>query len=865
MRIVRLDLIRYGNFADRHYDFPASPADFQVLYGANEAGKSTTLSAISDLLFGFPNLKSQDWLFDASLLRVGATLEQDNTRLAIIRKRGRAQTLLAPDDTTPLDENALISWLGSVDRAAFERMWSLDHQRLRAGGDAMARFEGDLGQQLLAAGFGLENVQSVLDALDTKAGAIWKKGGRGTKLGELKKAFDTARSDLLAAERARDTWTALNNEARAIEASRKDLEEAITALRHERARLERLKRLRTELIELDGLNAFLQAAPAPLFTPQEHEQFDHLLHRWTDAVQKRNDLQQKLDGLTETRAGYQPDLDLLSHETEIRAFRTRFEALGHRQTDHEEETQLNGMEAALQAGGYTGTAEEILSHLPGEELLAQLRPLARSYDALGLREENWRRNYNAARENLARAEASLGADIPPALRPLQNALEQAAAVRDIDTTINTLERTLRETRTQMDQSLRNLLPWQDDPQMLDTMAVPEPGFLETQRDNWREREKTIALLREAIRTLDDERERHLLEKAQIEQRDIVSLATLNQERAQRNGLFDALMTAPYDTQKRDAYLASRLLADQSADRRFDNAEILARLSQTDHAVERCILERKQQASRLDALIEAHDEAEREWREVLTERGLPLLPPDHLPGWLALRQKALETRTRFETLKTEHEAATRTRKTILSTLRALLPDLAPYDTLSDTLIDARKQSLDREKEAARFSEREKEHDIARATLQARQYEGEAIAQDRKNLETRWHEVLPDTPVWSLDEVQKLTDLRQKANTLAYRRAALTAYRTEIATLEEEFRLFMVSLDRENDLVLTTPMAQYQPYMKRCSVQGRTRNTLTVRTSRSGKKPKPAPPLTRLWKGYAMNSCLSCSALRRPVSK
>lgn len=373
------------------------------------------------------------------------------------------------------------------------------------------------------------------------------------------------------------------------------------------------------------------------------------------------------------------------------------------------------------------------------------------------------------------------------------------------------------------------------------------------------------MLREAIRTLDDERERHLLEKAQIEQRDIVSLATLNQERAQRNGLFDALMTAPYDTQKRDAYLASRLLADQSADRRFDNAEILARLSQTDHAVERCILERKQQASRLDALIEAHDEAEREWREVLTERGLPLLPPDHLPGWLALRQKALETRTRFETLKTEHEAATRTRKTILSTLRALLPDLAPYDTLSDTLIDARKQSLDREKEAARFSEREKEHDIARATLQARQYEGEAIAQDRKNLETRWHEVLPDTPVWSLDEVQKLTDLRQKANTLAYRRAALTAYRTEIATLEEEFRLFMVSLDRENDLVLTTPMAQYQPYMKRCSVQGRTRNTLTVRTSRSGKKPKPAPPLTRLWKGYAMNSCLSCSALRRPVSK
>ena len=55
MRLNRLDLTRYGKFTDRSLDFGApapGKADLHIVYGPNEAGKSTALSAFLDLLFG---------------------------------------------------------------------------------------------------------------------------------------------------------------------------------------------------------------------------------------------------------------------------------------------------------------------------------------------------------------------------------------------------------------------------------------------------------------------------------------------------------------------------------------------------------------------------------------------------------------------------------------------------------------------------------------------------------------------------------------------------------------------------------------------------------------------------------------------
>lgn len=54
MRFANLSLERYGHFEDCTLSFRNGQPDLHIIYGANEAGKTTSLAAVSDLLFGFP-------------------------------------------------------------------------------------------------------------------------------------------------------------------------------------------------------------------------------------------------------------------------------------------------------------------------------------------------------------------------------------------------------------------------------------------------------------------------------------------------------------------------------------------------------------------------------------------------------------------------------------------------------------------------------------------------------------------------------------------------------------------------------------------------------------------------------------------
>src|SRR3546814_20583515 len=55
MRFSRLSLERYGRFADCELNFRSGDPALHIIYGANEAGKTTSPAAGSDHLFGFPN------------------------------------------------------------------------------------------------------------------------------------------------------------------------------------------------------------------------------------------------------------------------------------------------------------------------------------------------------------------------------------------------------------------------------------------------------------------------------------------------------------------------------------------------------------------------------------------------------------------------------------------------------------------------------------------------------------------------------------------------------------------------------------------------------------------------------------------
>ena len=156
MRIAKLSLLRYGKFTDQQISFPRSGRDFHLVVGLNEAGKSTTRSAILDLLFGIDPRSTFDFLHAKQHLRVGALIEHGGASLEFLRAKTLKKSLLSPNESA-LPDDALADFLAGTDRAFFSDMFGLNHERLVKGGNAILSAASDLGAVLFQSATGIDN------------------------------------------------------------------------------------------------------------------------------------------------------------------------------------------------------------------------------------------------------------------------------------------------------------------------------------------------------------------------------------------------------------------------------------------------------------------------------------------------------------------------------------------------------------------------------------------------------------------------------------------------------------------------------------------------------------------------------------
>ncbi len=260
MRFNRLDILRYGALTDRTLDFRAG-ARLHVIYGPNEAGKSSALSAISDLLFGFPTAAEQSFLHEPTSLRVGASIAaRDGTTLAFRRRRGRKNTLLAPDDKeAPLAEDALAPFLGNLSRDVFERAFGLDSLRLRQGATAMLRSGGEIGSLLFSAASGLTGLSSLRQSLEGEADGIYaQRRSKDRSFYQALDRHDEARKAERDNELKSGDWKKLLAEAAELEAELARLQDQRRQTRQALDRLQKLKTLQPLLAEIDGERAALE-------------------------------------------------------------------------------------------------------------------------------------------------------------------------------------------------------------------------------------------------------------------------------------------------------------------------------------------------------------------------------------------------------------------------------------------------------------------------------------------------------------------------------------------------------------------------------------------------------------------------------
>lgn len=261
MRINRLDLTRYGRFTDHVLDFGAADQgkpDLHIIYGPNEAGKSTTFSALLDLLFGIEHKSRYDFLHSYSAMKIGASLQLQGATQELVRTKARNNSLSDPAGRV-LPETLISDELGDIDRNAYRMMFSLDDDTLEEGGDAILASKGNLGELLFSASAGLAGISQNLNLLRSRADQFYRSGGRTGGLVDLNaqlKELETAKAELDAKSSAQ-SYGKLSDSFRQAEA---EYQQALTAHGQIRGRIaeieamlnalphyHRLHRLREEL------------------------------------------------------------------------------------------------------------------------------------------------------------------------------------------------------------------------------------------------------------------------------------------------------------------------------------------------------------------------------------------------------------------------------------------------------------------------------------------------------------------------------------------------------------------------------------------------------------------------------------------
>ena len=190
MRLRRLDLDFFGHFTGHGFDFgprPQEGTDFHIVYGPNEAGKTTTMEGYLRLLYGFrPKNEEYGFLHDRKTLKVSGVVEIDGTEAAYTRYANK----LVDGTGSPVPQAALDRALAGLSQDHYRKLLCLDDDTIEQGGKEIIDSKGDIGRLLFAASAGISDLSAVLGQVNDDARALYLKGSGKTRFATLNKELD---------------------------------------------------------------------------------------------------------------------------------------------------------------------------------------------------------------------------------------------------------------------------------------------------------------------------------------------------------------------------------------------------------------------------------------------------------------------------------------------------------------------------------------------------------------------------------------------------------------------------------------------------------------------------------------------------
>jgi len=700
MKILQLELPAFGSFTNKILDLSAGHHGLHVIYGPNEAGKSTLRRAVTNLLFGIPERTTDAYLHTNEQLRIGVRLINENgEELTCYRRKGRKHTLLNTAQK-PLDEKCLQTFFGSLNEAHFTTLFCFDHEHLRQGGEDLLHGGGNVGESLFEAATGSLKVHEVLAQLDQEADELFKARGSKPRLNQTIQVYKQACQRIKDYSLSATKW---HEYAKALAETRQQhsqLTERLQILRTEQHRLERIQRTLPLLQQRHLLQAELAGLSQVVVLPDDaatgHFEIKLALR---NARQQEEQAQQDIAKIQEQLSKISIPQLLLAHQATIDDLRGR---LGSHQKAARD---LPGVRTEMRT--VENEAKSLLQRIyPHLNLTAvvpitnpqrdRLKQLSEQLPALQERQSSLTKRLEEINEQLAQQQSTL-ISLPaiPEVTELKAALNRALKQGDLETNLAREEQELQLATNKAEVALKQLGLWSGRLEKLEAITLPGPERIESFDRRFKE--------------IDHDRQRikeRLLEARQQYQRatqklnalqwagEVPTEATLAEARRVRQQYWQTIKQAPQlpfakggiqETYR--AFEEAMLHVDEVADRLRREAQRITDYGNLLAEQQNAQREQDQQSKKWRLTEELLANLQREWEECWKPVAIKPWSPAEMRPWLtecsALRQQANSLQEHRQILAAKQQLVKELSQELGQAL-AKFPDLQPLLRLSDLI-------------------------------------------------------------------------------------------------------------------------------------------------------------------------------------
>ncbi|MCP3889652.1 MAG: AAA family ATPase [Desulfobulbaceae bacterium] len=479
MRLKRLDLKAFGPFTDRSLEFDSKGPGLHIIFGPNEAGKSSSLRGLKALLYGFHPQTPDNFLHSYDQLLVGGCLERgDGEDLIFWRRKKRVNDLIDADGN-PLDAGLLAAFLQGVEPDIFESLYGIDHNHLVEGGNEILAQQGEVGKALFAAGAGISSLRDVIAGLEQEASDLFKPSGSKPEINKAIKRFKELQQEVKAVSLAPKQWKELRQDLQDTESERTRLEQDRDSKSKELRRLERLAQAIPEISSLKLWQEHSVALGEVDILPKDIGERQQQVEQATrEAAGQLQTSSERLKQLEEKRGAISLNKALLEQGDVVDDFHQR---LGEYRKGQKDRPERNGMRINLRKEAAL-LLKQVRADMPLEEV-ETLRPMLtkkRTVQALSSRFEvisqqvsHAKKQSKVSEQELKEVEKSLLAT--PVIkdpRELNLAVKLARKAGDIDTKIDKVRNDIEQGQRECLTELKRIGLWSGDLSALMELALP---------------------------------------------------------------------------------------------------------------------------------------------------------------------------------------------------------------------------------------------------------------------------------------------------------------------------------------------------------------------------------------------------------